>query len=143
MPAASPGPPVGDALIAADGATHAIKLMVFHETWTGHELLDVVPPIVGDDLAVTHMGADAVELGPVGIDKSSGLAWLCAHLGIDRRDVVAFGDEYNDHAMLAWAGRGVAMGNAADATRAVADEVTLTNADDGVAVVVERLLAAR
>jgi hypothetical protein len=143
MPAASPGPSVPDALAVAEGATFVIKLMVFHPVHTSHELLDIVPPLIGDELAVSHMGADAVELGPVGVDKGSGLAWLCGHLGIDAADVVAFGDEYNDHEMLQWAGLGVAMGNAPDATKACADEVTLTNAEDGVAVVVERLLAAR
>ncbi len=143
MPAASPGPSVSDALTAATGATQAIKLMMFHSVHSAHELLDIVPPLLGVDLAVTHMGADAVELGPVGVDKATGLAWLCASLDIDAADVVAFGDEYNDHEMLQWAGLGVAMGNAADVTKACANEVTLTNGEDGVAVVVERLLAGR
>ena len=55
---------------------------------------------------------------------------------------VGFGDGLNDHEMLVWAGHGVAMGNAEDATKAIADEVTATNDDDGVAVVMERLLGA-
>ncbi len=118
---------------AATGATQAIKLMMFHSVHSAHELLNIVPPL---------LGADAVELGPAGVDKATGLAWLCASLGIDAADVVAFGDEYNDHEMVLWAGLGVAMGNAADVTKACADEVTLTNAEDGAAVVVERLLAA-
>ena len=99
--------------------------------------------ILGPELAVTHMGADCVEIGPAGIDKAAGLAWLCAHLGVDRADVVAFGDEHNDHAMLRWAGHGVAMANANEQTRALADEIAPSNVDDGVAVVIERLLAER
>jgi hydroxymethylpyrimidine pyrophosphatase-like HAD family hydrolase len=62
-------------------------------------------------------------------------------LGVERHDVIAFGDGLNDHEMLKWAGRGVAMGNADAATKAVADEITASNDDDGVALVVERLLA--
>ena len=54
--------------------------------------------------------------------------------------MVAFGDGLNDHEMLTWAGHGVAMGNADDATKAIADEVTASNDDDGVASVVERLV---
>ena len=54
--------------------------------------------------------------------------------------MVAFGDEFNDHEMLQWAGHAVAMANAHPATRDLADEVTLSNLDDGVAVVIERLL---
>ena len=53
---------------------------------------------------------------------------------------MAFGDNNNDLEMLAWAGLGVAMGNAVPAALEVADEVTLHHDDDGVAIVVERLL---
>ena len=132
---------VPDALVAAEGAHEAIKLMVFHHRHTAHELLHIVPPLLGADLAVTHMGADCVEIGPAGIDKGTALAWLCAHLQVDAADVVAFGDEFNDHEMLRWAGRGIAMANANPATRDLADEVTASNADDGVAVALERILA--
>lgn len=122
-----------------EGST-AIKLMVFHHDRTAHELLSVLPTLLGGDLQVSHLGADAVEIGPAGIDKGSGLAWLCDRLGVAAADVVAFGDEYNDHSMLTWAGHGVAMGNADRVTQALADEVAPSNADDGVAVVLERLL---
>jgi hydroxymethylpyrimidine pyrophosphatase-like HAD family hydrolase len=54
---------------------------------------------------------------------------------------VAFGDNLNDHSMLQWAGLGVAMANADRTTQAVADEITVSNDDDGVAVVLERLLS--
>lgn len=118
----------------------AIKLMVFHHDRSAHDLLGALPALLGPDLQVSHLGADAVEVGPAGIDKGSGLAWLCDHLGVAPGDVVAFGDEYNDHSMLRWAGHGVAMGNADHVTKALADEVAPSNADDGVAVVLERLL---
>jgi Cof subfamily protein (haloacid dehalogenase superfamily) len=141
MPAVQRVPATADVLDAAEGATEAIKLMVFHRHHTAHQLLDLLPPLLGADLSVTHMGADCVEVGPSGIDKGTGLAWLCAHLGVDAGDVVSFGDEYNDHEMLRWSGRGVAMANANALTREVADEVTVANTDDGVAVVIERILA--
>jgi Cof subfamily protein (haloacid dehalogenase superfamily) len=99
--------------------------------------------MLGEHVSVTHMGANCVEIGPAGIDKATALSWLCAHIGIDAADVVAFGDEYNDHEMLRWAGRGIAMGNANDLTKSIADEVTESNDDDGVAVAIERLLAER
>ena len=54
--------------------------------------------------------------------------------------MVAFGDELNDVEMIAWAGHGVAMGNAADVAKDAADEIAPTNDEDGVAVVLERLL---
>ena len=82
----------------------------------------------------------SVELTAPGVHKGSGVVRLCQLLGIERQQVVAFGDGLNDHEMLMWAGHGVAMGNAADVTKAVADEVTASNNRDGVAIVVERLL---
>jgi Cof subfamily protein (haloacid dehalogenase superfamily) len=143
MPAATLGAPVADVVDAAAGATEALKLMVWHERHGAHELLALLPTLLDHSLAVTHMGADCVEVGPAGIDKAVALAWLCEHLGIDRADVVAFGDEYNDHEMLRWAGRSVAMANAGDVTKALCHEITVSNVDDGVAVAIERLLAER
>jgi hydroxymethylpyrimidine pyrophosphatase-like HAD family hydrolase len=83
----------------------------------------------------------SVELTVPGVHKGTGMASLCRRLGVAQHDVVAFGDGLNDHEMLAWAGHGVAMGNALDETKAVADVVAPSNDDDGVAQVVEQLLA--
>lgn len=142
MPARTPSPVTDDALTALVGATQALKLMVFHHDHGAHELLDRVPPVLGPDVSVTHMGADCVEVGLAGTDKGTALRFLCDYLGVSAAEVVAFGDEFNDHPMLEWAGHSVAMANAHPDTLALADEVTASNLDDGVAVVVERLLSA-
>lgn len=55
-------------------------------------------------------------------------------------DTLAFGDMPNDIPMFAWARRGVAMANAHADLKAVAQEITASNEDDGIAVVLERLL---
>jgi Cof subfamily protein (haloacid dehalogenase superfamily) len=141
MPAPQEIPPAPDALAAADGAAEAIKLMVFHRRMNAHTLLEVLPSVLGDGLSVTHMGADCVEVGPAGIDKGTGLRFLCDHLGVDLADVVVFGDEFNDHEMLAIAGHAVVMDNANDVTKTLAHEIAPPNSADGVAVVLERLLA--
>ena len=65
---------------------------------------------------------------------------LAADLGLGAREVVAFGDHRTDAGMIAWAGHGVAVANAHPAALAEADEVTLSNDDDGVAIVLERLV---
>lgn len=75
-----------------------------------------------------------------GINKAHALAGALPKLGIDAAEVVAFGDGQNDAAMIAWAGTGVAMANAIDETKAVADMVTASNNEDGVAVALEQLL---
>ncbi|AQX15441.1 hypothetical protein BCR15_04005 [Tessaracoccus lapidicaptus] len=88
----------------------------------------------------TTSGASFLEVGRAGVSKASALARFCAARGIAASEVVAFGDNNNDVEMLAWAGRGIAMGNAVPAALEAADEVTLHHNDDGVAVVIERLL---
>jgi Cof subfamily protein (haloacid dehalogenase superfamily) len=119
------------------------KLFAFHMEREVRSYLDEMAPCMPAGMMAAHMGLDGAEVGPVGIDKATGLARLCERLSIEPADVVAFGDNLNDHAMLRWAGLGVAMANADEPTRSVADEVTATNDDDGVAIVIERLLDAR
>ena len=80
-----------------------------------------------------------LELVPKGIDKAQSLQRLLAHLQLTPSDLLAFGDGYNDLSMIKLAGMGVAMDNAAPELRAVADRITLSNEDDGVAVVLEEL----
>ncbi len=75
-----------------------------------------------------------------GVDKGRALAGALPKLGIDASEVVAFGDGQNDVGMLRWAGVGVAMGNAVPEAKAVADMVTITNNEDGVAVALDELL---
>jgi len=73
------------------------------------------------------------ELQAEGISKGSALVWLCEHVGVDVRDAVAFGDEANDLPMLVAAGDGVAMANATPEVLGVANHVTGTNDEAGVA----------
>ncbi|HWU33426.1 MAG TPA: HAD family hydrolase [Marmoricola sp.] len=79
-----------------------------------------------------------LDLSPVGVDKASGLEVVARLLGVDRVDVLAIGDGRNDKEMLAWAGRGVAMGQAVDEVRDAADAVTGTVDEDGVATELRR-----
>jgi Cof subfamily protein (haloacid dehalogenase superfamily) len=72
--------------------------------------------------------------------KGNALAYLAGHLGIPMEETVAIGDSYNDISMLTSAGKGIAMGNAHDEIKALCDEVTLTNIENGVAYAIERLL---
>lgn len=69
-----------------------------------------------------------------GVSKSESLRRVCERLGIAPAKVMAFGDAQNDMSMLDFAGYGVAMGNACEELKAMADEVTLSNNEDGIAV---------
>ena len=75
-----------------------------------------------------------------GIDKARALEGALPKLGIDASEVVSFGDGQNDKSIIEWAGTGVAMGNAVDEVKAVAQMVTANNNEDGIAVALDKLL---
>lgn len=79
-----------------------------------------------------------IEIVPMGIDKAKSLDWLLKKLGYQREELVACGDGGNDITMIDYAGMGVAMGNACDAVKEVADEITASSDEDGVAKVIEK-----
>jgi len=70
--------------------------------------------------------------------KSNAVRWIIERMKIDRSEVIAMGDNYNDKEMIAFAGMGVAMGNAPDEIKAVAGYVTDTNNNDGVRKALEK-----
>jgi len=74
-----------------------------------------------------------LDIAPYGVDKSHGLRQVCSDLGIDRSRVLAIGDGDNDTDLLAWAGRGVALGDANPHVKAAADHVTGAFLDGGTA----------
>ena len=76
-----------------------------------------------------------------GIDKSVGLRYALPKCGIEPSELIAFGDGQNDVAMLSLAGMGIAMGNAVEEAKSVADMVTGNNNEDGIAQALEKLLA--
>ncbi|HUV94315.1 MAG TPA: Cof-type HAD-IIB family hydrolase [Anaerolineae bacterium] len=75
---------------------------------------------------------------PLGADKGTALAWVAERLGISREETMAIGDSGNDAGMIAWAGLGVAMGNASAEAKSVADYVAPSVDDDGLAQAIER-----
>lgn len=73
------------------------------------------------------------EFTKKGIDKAKALDTVLTLLGYKADELIAFGDSQNDESMVKYAGVGVAMGNATDELKAVADEITLSNEEDGIA----------
>jgi Cof subfamily protein (haloacid dehalogenase superfamily) len=117
------------------------KVLLRHPTLTDDELAATARAVVGSLATVTMSGPGTVELQPCGITKATGLALAAEHLGLGPHETIAFGDMPNDIPMFDWAAHGVAMANAHPELKAVADEITLSNEDDGIAVVLERLFA--
>ncbi len=95
---------------------------------------------LGKNFSVYRSEPFFLEILPKGIDKAQSLDQLLHALGMDREEMIACGDGYNDLSMIQFAGFGVAMANAVLPVRNAADYVTLSNNDDGVAQVVEKFL---
>ncbi|MFF5254821.1 HAD family hydrolase [Streptomyces leeuwenhoekii] len=118
------------------------KVLLRHAELSDDELAATARAVVGSLATVTMSGPGTVELQPCGVTKATGLALAAARLGLSPWQTIAFGDMPNDIPMFDWAARGVAMANAHPDLKAVADEVTTSNEDDGIAVVLERLFSA-
>jgi Cof subfamily protein (haloacid dehalogenase superfamily) len=116
-------------------ADPAAKLILRHAEHETVAIQKLARELVGEQLTVVASGSEAVEVTAAGVNKATAVA----ELGVPPEDVIAFGDYPNDIPLLTWAGCGVAMGNAHADVLAIADEVTATNDEDGVARVLERL----
>ncbi|MGX8701300.1 Cof-type HAD-IIB family hydrolase [Caproiciproducens sp.] len=93
-----------------------------------------------EEYAITASFGSNLEINAASTSKGDALSHLCALLAVSPEQVMAFGDERNDLQMLEFAGCGVAMGNGHASVRQIADYVTLTNEEDGVAHAIEKLL---
>lgn len=116
------------------------KIYIQHPRLSDDELAEAARRAAGGFVTVAMAGEGIVELLPLGLSKATGLSLAARRLGLKSGDTIAFGDMPNDIPMFAWAARGVAMANAHEELKAVADEVTSSNEEDGIAVVLERLL---
>lgn len=119
-----------------------LKMTVRHPSLTADDLLAVLDASGLTGFHATTSGAPFLEIQGAGVTKASGVAKLCALLGFDATDVMAAGDARNDVELIAWAGFGVAMGNAVPEAIAAADWTTTHNEDDGLALAIEQVLAA-
>ncbi|QKW07883.1 Cof-type HAD-IIB family hydrolase [Streptomyces sp. NA04227] len=117
------------------------KVFLQHPDLDDDELTALARRIAGELVGVTLAGPGIVELLPLGLTKATGLRLAARRLGLRGSEAIAFGDMPNDLPMFRWAGHAVAMADAHEEARAAADEVTCSNDEDGVAVVLERLLA--
>jgi len=95
----------------------------------------------GHEANFVMSGSVYIDVMAVGIDKGAALKHYCELKGILPSEVIAFGDNYNDVGMIAYAGVSVAMANAVDELKAKAKYITLSNDDDGIAVFLDQYLS--
>ncbi|MFJ6939255.1 Cof-type HAD-IIB family hydrolase [Streptomyces sp. NPDC101132] len=121
-----------------------LKLLAHHAELAPDAFLALAREAAGRHASITRSSPTALlEISGPGVSKASTLAMCCAERGISADEVVAFGDMPNDIEMLTWAGTSYAMGNAHPDVIAAASGRTVANTEDGVAVVIERMLAER
>lgn len=117
-----------------------IKLMMIDEPEVLDAAIARLPAALTERFAVLKSAPFFLEVFDRRAGKGPSLQKLAEHLGIDRANVMAIGDQENDLTMLQYAGTSVAMGNAIDAVKAVARFETASNSEDGVAQAIERFV---
>jgi 5-amino-6-(5-phospho-D-ribitylamino)uracil phosphatase len=90
------------------------------------------------NLEISNSSLTNIEVNAIGINKAKGIQKVCGLLGISMENVMAIGDSLNDLSMIKECGLGVAMGNAQDIVKEVADDVTDSNINDGVAKAIQK-----
>ncbi|MFF4819424.1 HAD family hydrolase [Kitasatospora sp. NPDC001309] len=129
-------------LLADSGPVRGLfKLLAKHPDLDPDTFLAEARTAAGHLAEITRSSPIALlEISAPGVTKASTLARWCAEHGIDRAEVVAFGDMPNDLEMLAWAGTAYAVANAHPQVLAAVPLHTVSNEEDGVAAVLERLI---
>lgn len=117
-----------------------IKVMMVDEPEPLAAAIAALPQWVYERFTVVQSTPYFLEFLHPSCNKGEGVALLARHLGLAPEQVICVGDGGNDAHMLEFAGLGVAMGNAVDELKAMADFVTHSHAEDGVAHVLERFI---
>ncbi len=128
---------VEEAMQIAGGST---KFLIPGEPELLIQLESEMKAALSEQMEVFRSAPFFLELPPKGIDKAQSLQRLLTHLGLERESLMAFGDGFNDLSMIQFAGKGVAMANAVEEVKSIADFVTTSNEEDGIAHALEQLL---
>lgn len=114
-----------------------IKAMIVGAPQALTAAIDNIPAHYRQQFTVVQSAPFFLEFLSLDSNKGIGIKAIAEHLGINASEVICIGDAENDHHMIEYAGLGVAMENAMEQTKAIADHITLSNNHDGVAIVIE------
>lgn len=120
-----------------------IEIMAAAEENKLMEITENLKEKFGDTLYISRLKNRYIEIMHKKANKAAALEMICGHYGIERDQVMAIGDGYNDIPMLKWAGIGVAMGNAPAEVKKAADLVTLSHDEQGVAYILHKWIINR
>lgn len=127
-------------LAAVTRETPPTKVMFFGDPSIVDREFARISDHFGEALAFVRSDVTVGEMIAPGLSKGIALATVADRLGVERDHVIAIGDEENDVPMLQWAGLGLAMGNAPDAVKRMADAVIPSVDEDGVAWAIDRYI---
>lgn len=116
----------------------AAKILFFHQEVSA--LQSILSALPSDTRAIISEKYKLVQILSATADKTHALRFLLDRMGLEMAQLVAIGDDINDVDMIRDSGLGVAVANAIPAVKAVANRMTLSNDEDGVALVIEELL---
>lgn len=123
-----------------DDNEEIIKVMMIDPAEILDPAIEKLPKEVYEKYSVFKSAEFFLEFTNKEVDKGLSLKKLGEYLGIKKEEIIACGDAGNDLSMVKYAGLGVAMGNATDDVKKVADYITSTNDEDGIAKVIEKFI---
>lgn len=116
------------------------KMVVGIEASYLDEQIALLPPELFERFNIMKSRENLLEIVHKEASKANGIAHLASQLGIKQEEVMAIGDEENDRSMIEYAGVGVVMANGNETLKEIAQFVTKSNQEDGVAYAVEQLV---
>ncbi|MFD0961222.1 Cof-type HAD-IIB family hydrolase [Paenibacillus chungangensis] len=119
------------------------KMLIIDEPEVLDELIEELRPLIGNEVHMTKSKAHYLEFMHKEGTKGHALAFMAQHIGCAMEQTIGMGDAWNDRELLQVAGLGVAMGNAIDSLKELADYVTATNNEEGVRHVIEKFVLKR
>lgn len=119
------------------------KLLMIDEPDKLDQVLADLKAAVGDKAHITKSKPNFLEIMHPEGTKGHALQHLAAHFGIRQEETIGIGDSWNDRELVEQAGLGVAMANAVDSLKQVADYITASNNEDGVKQVIEKFILNR
>lgn len=117
-----------------------IKIMMVEEPEKLQEAIAKLPKKLYDKYTIVRSAPYFLEFLNKQSNKGEGVRMLAQYLGIKQEEVICIGDAGNDVHMIKYAGLGVAMGNAFEEVKEIADFITKTNEEDGVAHVINKFI---
>ena len=121
-------------------STDFYKILLLGDVEQLDEFETIIPKEWRDEFYVVRSQKYLIEVLTKGVNKAFGLEKLAKELNIQPSEIAAIGDAANDIEMLEYAGLAIAMGNASEKVKAIADIVTDTNENNGVIKAIDKLI---